>query len=132
MSNVIVRAYEPRDDEAFRHVRAMTFRGGEGVKPDEKLLRSDCLAYVAELNGETVAATTVIDMTATLGEHALRCAGLAAVGVLPEHRRGGIGTALMNIVLPLLRAEGFAIASLYPFSAAYYRKFDYAYCGTRY
>ena len=132
MSNVTVRAFEPRDDEAFRHVRAMTFRGGEGVKPEEKLLRSDCLAYVAELNREIVAATTVIDMTATLGEEALRCAGLAAVAVLPEHRRGGIGTRLMNDVLPLLRAEGFAIASLYPFRGSYYRRFDYEYCGTRY
>src|SRR5205823_3460567 len=132
MSNVTVRAYEPRDDEAFRHVRAMTFRGGESVQPDEKLLRQDCLAYVGELNGKIVAATTVIDMTATLGEQALRCAGLAAVAVVPEQRRSGIGTALMNDILPLLRAEGFALASLYPFRGSYYRKFDYAYCGTRY
>jgi len=132
MSNVTVRAFEPRDDEAFRHVRAMTFRGGEGVKPEEKLLRSDCLAYVGELDGEIVAATTVIDMTATLGQHALRCAGLAAVAVLPEHRRSGIGTKLMNDVLPLLRAEGFALASLYPYRGSYYRKFGYEYCGTRY
>src|SRR2546421_2451478 len=131
MSNVTVRAYEPRDDEAFRHVRAMTFRGGESVQPDEKLLREDCLAYVGELNGKIVAATTVIDMTATLGEQALRCAGLAAVAVGAEERRRWIGGAPVEDIFPFLRAVGFAPASPFPFLARYLPDIEYSSFCTR-
>ncbi|HEY3782682.1 MAG TPA: GNAT family N-acetyltransferase [Fimbriimonadaceae bacterium] len=131
MANLVIRAFEPRDDEGFRHVRAMAYRHGDPVSKEDKLLRSDCLAYVGELDGEIVAATTVIDMACTKGDKALRCGGLAAVGVIPERRRGGVGSALMTEVIKLLHEEGFAILSLYPFRATYYRKFGYEFCGHR-
>jgi predicted acetyltransferase len=132
MSEIVVRRYEPRDSDGFRHVRSVAYRNGETVTADEKLLRDDCIGYVAEVDGEIVAATTVIDMTATKHGTALRCAGLAAVAVVPEKRKAGVGTRMMSQILRLLKEEGFVIASLYPFRASFYRKFGYEFCGTRY
>jgi len=132
MSNVVIRELEPRDDLGFRHIRAMVYRNGDPVKPEDTILPKDCIGFVGELNGEIVSAATVIDMTASKGVAALRCAGIAAVGVLPERRRAGVGGELISKMTPLLREQGFSMASLYPFRAVFYGKYGYAHCGKRY
>jgi predicted acetyltransferase len=132
MANLIVREFEPKDDAGFRHVRAMVYRNGEPVKPEDTILPEDCIGYVGELDGEIVCAATVIDMTATRGEATLRCAAIAAVGVLPERRRGGYGGQLMAEMTTLLREKGIAIASLYPFRASFYNKYGYMHSGKRF
>ncbi len=132
MGNLVVREIEPKDDPGFRHVRAMVYRHGNAVPPTDLILPSDCIGYVGELEGEIVAAATAIQMTATKDGANLRCAGIAAVGVLPERRRGGVGGALMSKLTPLLRERGFPMASLYPFRSGFYRKYGYAHCGSRF
>ncbi len=109
----------------------MTYRGGEPILPDEKLLREDNLASVVEQDGRIVGACTVLDMSSTRGGATLRTAGVAGVGVVPEARASGVGGALMTEVLRHYRDAGFVLASLYPFRASYYRKFGYAYVGKR-
>lgn len=59
----------------------------------------------------------------------LRCAGVASVGVAPEARRTGAGSALMRGVHRAYREAGFSFAALYPFSQLWYSKFGYATCG---
>src|SRR5579862_5856031 len=144
MSKFLVREFEPKDDAGFRHVRAMVYRNGEPVKPEDVILPEDCIGYVGELNGEIVCAGTVIDMTATrgdggflrrmssLGAATLRCGGIAAVGVLPERRRSGVGGELMSQMTSLMRKRGFEIASLYPFRASFYNKYGYMHSGKRF
>jgi predicted acetyltransferase len=132
MGNLAVREYEPKDDAGFRHVRAMVYRNGNAVPPEDTVLPDDCIGYVGDLDGEIVAAATAIDMTATKDGTKLRCAGIAAVGVLPERRRGGFGGALMSGISPLMRERGFAVASLYPFRTGFYKKYGYAHCGQRF
>lgn len=129
--SVVCRPYLESDREAFGYVRSMTYRGAEPVLPDEKLLREDCLATVLEVDGRIVGACTILDMMSTRGPGNLRTAGVAAVAVVPEARGGGIGNTLMERILGHYRGEGFLLASLYPFRASYYRKFGYAYAGTR-
>jgi predicted acetyltransferase len=111
-------------------VRSLTYRGGEPVGSDEKLIRSDCFAHVAELDGRIVGSSIEIDMRVTRFEDALRCAGVASVGVLPEFRRAGIGGQMMREVLLQCRAQGFALAQLYAFRSGYYRRFGYEHAGT--
>lgn len=132
MGNLVVREIEPKDDAGFRHVRAMVYRHGNAVLPSDLILPPDCIGYVGELDGEIVGAATAIEMTATKDSAKLRCAGIAAVGVLPERRRGGIGGMLMSELTPLLRKRGFAVASLYPFRSGFYRKYGYAHSGSRF
>jgi predicted acetyltransferase len=129
---VIIRRYTDADGEGFRRVRSMAFRSGESIDPEDKLLRDDCIAYVGVDDGQIVAATTVLKMTASKQGLDLPCGGLAAVGVVPEKRRSGIGSKMMAEILPMMRDEGLLMASLYPFRATYYRKFGYEPCGKRY
>lgn len=109
----------------------MVYRGGGEVREGEPLLREDCLGYVVEEAGQIVGAATVLDLTCSVEGHNLRCAGVAAVGVLPNLRRGGAGTALMAGMMPLLRQEGFALTSLYAYRETFYRRVGYEVCGGR-
>jgi predicted acetyltransferase len=58
-------------------------------------------------------------------------AGIAAVGVLPEARQGGVGSALMRGMLDFLKEDGHALASLYGFRESWYRRFGFEVYGRR-
>ncbi|MFN8221402.1 MAG: GNAT family N-acetyltransferase [Fimbriimonadales bacterium] len=131
-SNVVVRRYQESDREAFGRVRSFTYRGGEPVRPDENLFRDDSVGYVAEVDGNVVAAFTALRMTCNIDGTHLPCAGVAAVAVNPEFRKGGVGSSLMQEGLRLMKEDGFVLASLYPFRETYYRRFGYETCGTRF
>lgn len=131
MSRFTVRRYEEKDREAFAHVRSMVYRGGGEVRPDERLLRDDCLAYVVEDGNRIVGSATVLAMTCSLNGVDLPCAGVAAVAVLQEERQTGAGSALMAEVVRNCREEGFAMSSLYPFRESWYRRFGYITAGFR-
>ncbi len=109
----------------------MTYRGGAPIGEEENLLRPDCLGYVVELEGRIVGALTALKMTCNIDGTHLPCAGVAAVGVVPEARRLGVGSALMTESLRLFREDGFVFASLYPFRETYYSRFGYVTCGGR-
>ena len=112
-------------------VRSRVYRGDTPVDLDENLMRSDTFGVVGELDGKIVAAETEIDMTCTVRGETLPCAGIAAVGVLPEYRRGGYGLEMLTKAFPIYRERNHAVASLIPFRAQYYRKAGYATCGSR-
>ncbi len=130
--SLTVRAYTDADRLGFAHVRSRVYREGAPVDPAENLMRSDTFGVVGELNGKIVAAETEIDMTCTVRGQVLPCAGVAAVGVLPEFRRGGLGLEMLAKALPIYRERGHVLASLIPFRAHYYRKVGYATCGSRF
>lgn len=126
MDRFTVRPYEERDREAYGHVRSYVYRGGAEVKLDERLLRDDCRAFVVEDDGRIVGSAVALTMTCSIGETDLSCAGIAGVGILPEERQSGAGTALMNGVVRLCRDQGFEMSSLYPFRETWYRRYGYA------
>jgi predicted acetyltransferase len=128
---LIVRPYTEADREGFARVRSRVYRGGAEIPPDENLLRPDTTGTLAELDGRIVAMELEIDMTCTVRGSVVPCAGIAAVGVLPEHRRTGVGLRLLTQALPIYRERGSAIAALMPFRASYYRRAGYATAGTR-
>lgn len=128
---LVIRPFEDRDRDGFAHVRSMVYRGGEQVRKEEQLLQDDCIAHLAEIDGQVVAACTGLDMRITLRGSELKGVGVAGVGVLPERRNTGVGGELMRSVLPLYRDLGHSIALLHPFRDPYYRKFGYEGAGTR-
>lgn len=127
----MVRPYELEDREGFGHVRSRVYRGGEPVRPEEPILRNDCTGFVVETNGEIVGAATVLEMTCTRSGQLHRCAGIAAVAVLPEWRGSGAGSALMRGMIPQLRESGYVVSSLHPFRDTWYRRFGYVGIGAR-
>jgi predicted acetyltransferase len=132
MNEIVVRRFEERDREGFNRIRSMTYRGGNPVLEHENLLPDDCIGFVADREGALPGAFTAIDMTATRGATTFECAGICAVGVLPEERRSGVGSAMMTGGLRLLKDEGYHLASLYAYRESYYRHFGYECCGRTY
>jgi predicted acetyltransferase len=130
MPSITVRPYEDRDRDGFFHVRSVTYEDAKPI-PEEKKVLKNVSGYLAEVDGEIGGVYSVLDLTATRGPALLRCAGIAAVAVLPEYRRSGVGAAMMRWGLRNLREQGFDLASLYAFRESFYRRFGYEVCGTR-
>jgi len=128
----VVRPFSERDRAGFNHVRSRVYREGQPVRDDENILPSDAVGTVVESAGKIVGAATALDFDMVLGSASVRCAGVAAVGVLPECRRTGAGAALMQGAHRHYLDEGFAIASLFPFRETWYRKFGYETCGLQF
>ena len=58
-------------------------------------------------------------------------AGITAVGVAPDWRGTGVGTALMRRTMEDLRAAGVPLAALYPASLRFYRRAGFERAGQR-
>lgn len=127
-----VRLAEEADREPFGHVRSMVYRGGAPVGENEKLIRPDSSGYVVEHDGRVVGACLSIGMTCNRQEVVWRCSGVAAVGVLPEHRGTGAGLELVKGVVRETRKTGFDFSALYPSKASFYRKAGYEFAGVQY
>ncbi len=125
----VVRPYEASDRVGFNLVRSKVYRNGEQIPDDENLVPEDGSGTVVEANGQIVGAATGISFDTEFWGNRIMCVGIAAVGVLPEWRGTGAGAALMHGAHQQYYKSGFDIAALYPFRAAFYRKFGYEYSG---
>lgn len=125
------RPFEPEDRDGFNRVRSRVYRTGELIPASENLIGEDATATVVEHDGVIVGAASALDFRCTLFDAELRAAAVAAVGVVPEFRRSGAGSALMEFSNRHLREAGYEAAVLYPFRGGYYRRFGYEYCGIK-
>lgn len=82
-------------------------------------------------NGQPVAACLILDYLVARGRDDLTCGGVAAVATLPEHRRTGAASVLMEGALAHMASAGHAVSALYPYREPFYRKFGYQTCGWR-
>lgn len=131
MDRIVVRPYEPSDQAATWHVRAMTYNSGRPVPIEEQVYKT-ATPFVGEIDGKIVGTFVIMDMSVTRGpEVAWKCGGIAGVAVLPEARQTGVGAAMMRWALRHMRAHGYHFASLYAFRESYYRKFGYEVAGMR-
>jgi predicted acetyltransferase len=80
---------------------------------------------VGELDGQIVASLVLYPFTGWVRGQRLGLAGIGSVAVSPEHRRRGVGEALMRATLRELRQGGRALSVLYAFRGSYYRKLGY-------
>ncbi|HEY0868547.1 MAG TPA: GNAT family N-acetyltransferase [Fimbriimonas sp.] len=130
MPEIVVRPYEDRDrDEAFS-VLALTYNDGREIEPEERRWRLTA-GYVAVLDGRIVGVYGILPLTCTRGEAVLTHGGIAGVAVLPEHRRTGVGSAMLRYAPGRMRAEGLHLGSLYAYREAWYRKFGFEVAGRR-
>lgn len=87
--------------------------------------------YLGRVDGEAAVAALVADYPTWVRGELVRCAGVGAVGTLPEHRRGGVGQGMMRRLQEVCRGEGYGLTSLYAFREPFYRKVGYEGCGWR-
>jgi predicted acetyltransferase len=80
---------------------------------------------VGELDGQIVTSLVRYPLTAFVRGQKLPVTGIASVAVSPEHRRRGVGEALMKLALREMRQNGDALSMLYAFRGSYYRKLGY-------
>src|SRR5437899_3374119 len=66
---------------------------------------------VAELDGEVVASLVLYPLLACVRGQRLPLAGVGSVAVSPEHRRRGVGEAMMRGALRELRQSGRALSA---------------------
>lgn len=81
---------------------------------------------VGEVDGEVVSTLALYPLRAWVRGQSLGVTGIGSVAVSPEHRRRGIGEALVRATLRELRQRGDGMCMLYAFRADYYRRFGWA------
>jgi predicted acetyltransferase len=81
---------------------------------------------VLEHGGAIVGHAFLFRFEAFFGGRLVRTAGIASVGIAPEVRGRGLAAVLLTELESEARARGDAIAILYPFRQAFYRKLGYA------
>ena len=77
---------------------------------------------VGELEGRVVSSLVLYPLHALVRGRRVPVAGVGSVAVSPEHRRRGIGEALMRAALREMRTRGAPFSALYPFRASWYRR----------
>lgn len=132
MAEIVVRPYEPRDQEQTFHVRAMTYNSGQPIPLEQQVYKTST-PFVGEVDGQIVGTFVILDLNCTRGPGvAWKTGGIAGVAVLPEARQSGVGSAMMRWGLRHMRENGYVLAALYAFRESYYRRFGYEVCGMRY
>jgi predicted acetyltransferase len=83
-------------------------------------------------SGRIVGGLAILPMGQWFGAQCVPMAGIAAVGVAPEHRGSGAALTLMQHTLHELAARGVALSALYPATQYFYRQVGYEQGGVRY
>ncbi len=83
---------------------------------------------VAELDGEVVGLLILYPLQAYVRGAAIPVTGVGSVAVSPEHRRRGIGEALVRAALREMRARGDRFSALYAYRSSWYRGFGWGAC----
>lgn len=126
----------PSDDAevaALAAILAQVFTIAEGPAGARAWLDRVGLANARAVRHDGVVAggLIVIPMGQWFGGRSVPMAGIAAVGIAPEHRSRGAATALMRETLRGLRADGFPISALYPATQALYRRVGFERAGVQ-
>ena len=80
---------------------------------------------VAELDGQIVGSLVLYPFQAWVRGTRVPLTGVGSVAVSPEHRRRGIGEAMLKAMLREMRQRGDAMSVLFPFRDSFYRKLGY-------
>jgi len=102
---ISIREEEPGDISAIQAINERAFGQREEVDIVDRLREScdELLSLVAECDGEVVGHILFSPVVTESERGAVRGMGLAPMAVLPEYQRKGIGTALAERGLEILR-----------------------------
>lgn len=85
-----------------------------------------------ERGGTVAAGLAILPMGQIWGGHEVPMAGIAAVGVAPEHRGSGVAADLMAATLRELRETGLPLATLYASTQRLYRSVGFEQAGSNF
>jgi putative acetyltransferase len=105
---VTIREEEVRDIGVIRNINEAAFDGPAEANVVDKLRQvcDECSSVVAVDGDEIVGHVMFSPATIENGDGVIRGMGLAPMAVLPGHQRRGIGTALIERGLEMLREKG--------------------------
>ena len=103
-----IREEQDKDICAVRNLNEVAFDGPAEANVVDKLRQicDECLSLVAVDDDVIVGHIMFSPVTIESGDNVVRGMGLAPVSVLPSHQRQGIGTALIERGLELIREKG--------------------------
>ena len=110
------RSFRALDAAAWRQ-RVFNLDNNPVLAPDDTL--------VATIKGAVAGHASGYRLVMGLGGADVPVRGIAAVAVLPEHRRRGVAEALIAALHRQMRRRGEALSMLYAFRASFYRKMGY-------
>lgn len=101
----------------------------ERLRTDPRVRPGDCV--LAEQDGRAVGTATALSMRMWVRGGSVPCQGVAWVGAIKTHRRGGAGSEkgiasqIMHETIRLARERGEVVSALMPFRASFYEHFGY-------
>lgn len=102
----------------------------DGRSYAESQVREDLRVLLHE--GAVVGGLLIVPMGQWYGGRSVPIAGIAAVGVNPEHRGAGFAGALMRAGVAEMAAAGHCLSTLYPATQTLYRSAGYELAGRRF
>ncbi len=129
MSDANIRPINPNDLETTAHVKSVCFNDDNEAgaltwlkgNPRHDLSH----VIVAEVGGTLVGTATMYPVKMWLSGVPLTVGAIAGVAVLPEFRKRGIASEMMEFFIRRAAAEGYAMAVLFPYDHYYYQKFGF-------
>ncbi len=129
---VTIRPILPDELDAVAHVRSVGFGGKQAeilAAMEDNPRYNFSHIIIAQVNGDIIGTATIFPAQMWLSGVPLSVGAVAGVAVLPEYRKIGVAAKMMRFAIMKMFAEGDALSVLYPFSHAYYNKFDYGTIG---
>ncbi|MDM8520677.1 GNAT family N-acetyltransferase [Anaerolineales bacterium HSG6] len=125
-------AISKADFESFAHVQSVCF----GV--DEKEAYNTLMdnpryntshVVATEMNGKLIGTAIMFPAKLWLSGVPLDIGAIAGLGVLPDYRRQGAASQMMELLVKKSAEKGYAFASLFPASPRYYQQFGFGVVG---
>lgn len=120
----------PEDARSFYSCQSWVYGGREFEGDLPRDSRGETHWAVKEA-GRVVCCTDVIPYQFLVRGKSIPSGGVAAVGTLPEARRTGAASRMMEGVVKAQAELGYGLSCLYPYRETYYSRFGYATCGWR-
>jgi putative acetyltransferase len=113
---VIVRREQPVDRAGSRAAHAAAFDRGDGEPVEARLLDAlrACDGWLPAMSWVAESDEQVVGHNVCTRGHVdeVPCVGLGPIGVLPDHQRAGIGSALMYAIIGAADAAGEPLIAL--------------------
>lgn len=133
LEHVTVRPILPDELETVARLRVIGFGSKDEKQALEELTNNPRYNFshiiLAEFDGEAIGTATVFPAQMWLSGVPITIGAVAGVTVLPEFRRNGVSSKMMEFSIVRMFAEGRALSILFPSSHKYYRKFGYGTVG---
>lgn len=123
------RAAEPAEYSDLTRVWRRSYGDAWPDDANEPLVHQEF--FIGLWRGKPSFACSIFELPTYVRGSILKCAGVGAVGTVPEARSVGLASYCLDELTRMCHRRGYHMASLYGFRDDFYRRFGYASCGWR-